>query len=92
MGQPVGGAAGIGCLEVIKDPALLRFRIDDMASLDAVVSSTMSLWQNDLLRLENPGAALAYDPSPQCHLDILLDWVLRLRAEAGAAASKPAKR
>ncbi len=86
-GTPVIGATGIGCLEVLKAPALLPFRIEAQAgaddSLQAAVQLALQRWRHGGLRVETPLAALAYDPSPAAHLRLLQHWVARLRREAG---------
>jgi glycosyltransferase involved in cell wall biosynthesis len=84
-GTPVIAAQGIGCLEVLKAPALLPFRIDAPGSLEAAVALALQRWQAGALRIADPRVALAYDPSPAAHLDLLMHWVARLRAEAGLA-------
>ena len=87
-GTPLIGAEGMGCLEVIGDEALLRFQVDDPASLDAAIHSALARWRAGQLRVDDPVAALRYDPSVQTHLDALLGWVDRLRL---SAASRPAR-
>jgi hypothetical protein len=86
------GAQGVGCLEVIKGPALLPFRIDvDAAagnSLQAALQLALQRWRQGGLRVDVPRDALAYDPSPAAHLAVLQHWVERLRSDAGFAQFK----
>ncbi|MEO8280408.1 MAG: glycosyltransferase family 4 protein [Ideonella sp.] len=85
-GTPVLIERGAGCAEVLLPPAALPFDLGDAGSLDAAVELALDRWQRDALRIAEPRAALAYDPSVQAHLDVLLDWVERLRAERDQAA------
>jgi glycosyltransferase involved in cell wall biosynthesis len=91
-GTPVIGAQGVGCLEVIKGPALLPFCIDvDAAagnSLQAALQLALQRWRQGGLRVDVPRDALAYDPSPAAHLAVLQHWVERLRSDAGFAQFK----
>jgi len=83
-GTPVIGAEGIGCLEVLRGDALIGFRLDDEGGLDRALAQALARWRAGTLRLAAPREGLAYDPSPDAHLDLLLDWVKRLRADPGA--------
>lgn len=79
-GTPVLVERRAGCAEVLQAPAALPFDLGDAASLDAAIDAAIARWEHGTLRLDAPRAALAYDPSVQAHLDVLLDWVARLRA------------
>lgn len=89
-GTPLLGARGMGCLEVIGGDALLPFDVDDPASLDAAVRQVLARWQAGRLQVRDPAAALRYDPSVDAHLDALLGWVSRLRAQRAGAPATPA--
>ena len=79
-GTPIIVAGQVGCAEVIRPPAALPFRIDQAGSLDAAVDAAIGRWRDGTLRLDDPRSALAYDPSVDTHLDLLLRWVARLVA------------
>jgi glycosyltransferase involved in cell wall biosynthesis len=83
-GTPLIGATGMGCMEVIAPPAALAFRVDAPASLQAAIEQALARWRAGSLVVDEPRAALGYDPSADAHLDALLSWVARLR-QAGAA-------
>ena len=71
---------------MLKGAALLPFRIDTEGSLQAAVAGALQRWQQGRLGLTDPAAGLAYDPSASAHLDLLLQWVARLRAGSGPVA------
>ena len=83
-GTPLIGAKGMGCMEVLRGDAATPFDLDAPAyapdSLDAAIASALARWRQGTLTLADPLAALRYDPSVDAHLDVLLDWVARLRA------------
>lgn len=79
-GTPLIGAAGMGCMEVIAPSAGLPFDIDQPGSLQAAIEQTLARWKAGTLVVDDPRAALRYDPSVDVHLDALLACVHRLRA------------
>lgn len=82
-GTPVIGEAGMGCMEVIREPAAIPFSIDRDGSLQAAIDTAMARWRDGTLGVADPRAALAYDPSVDAHLDALLARVEALRAARG---------
>ena len=88
-GTPLIGAAGMGCMEVLAEPAALPFEVDVPGSLAAVIDEALARWRAGTLGVVNPLAALRYNPSVAAHLDALLARVAQLRAgrQAGAARS-----
>lgn len=82
-GTPLVGAAGMGCMEVIAEPAALAFDIDRPASLGAAIEQMLARWKAGTLVIDEPHALLRYDPSVDVHLDALLDRVARLRGALG---------
>ena len=82
-GTPVLVEAGAGCAEVLRGDGALPFRLDQPGSLETAVDTAITRWQGGQLRVQDPAAALGYDPSVQAHLDLLLGWVERLRASKG---------
>ena len=85
-GTPVLIGHRVGCAEVLVEPAALPFDLGNEGSLDAAIELALDRWDRGQLRIAEPLSALAYDPSVQAHLDVLLDWVGRLRAERSHAA------
>ena len=83
-GTPVLGAEGIGCLEVLTGEGRIPFRLDDAGGLARAVDQALARWRAGTLRVADPRAALVYDPSPDAHLGLLLDWVRTLRSAASA--------
>ena len=79
-GTPLIGEAGMGCMEVIHEPAAIPFRIDSQGSLQAAIDTALARWRDGTLAVADPRAALAYDPSVDVHLDALLGNVADLRA------------
>ncbi len=77
---PLIGEAGMGCMEVIREPAAIPFRIDSAGSLQAAIDTALTRWRDGTLAVADPRAALAYDPSVDVHLDALLAHVAELRA------------
>ncbi len=77
---PLVGEAGMGCMEVIREPAAIPFRIDSQGSLQAAIDTALARWRDGTLAVADPRAALAYDPSVDVHLDALLGHVAELRA------------
>lgn len=77
-GTPVIAARAVGCAEVLSPRAAWRFDVDEPFSLSAAVGEAMARWQDGTLHLASPQSEIAYDPSIESHLDILLEWVTRL--------------
>ena len=86
-GTPVLGAVGMGCMEVLQGDGALPFRLDEPDGLARAVAQALARWRAGTLRVADPRAALAYDPSPAAHLDLLLGWQARLRRQAAAPGS-----
>ena len=84
-GTPLIGATGMGCMEVLRTDAATPFEADAPASLDAAIASALARWRQGTLTVDDPLAALRYDPSVSVHLDVLLAWVARLRATRQAS-------
>jgi glycosyltransferase involved in cell wall biosynthesis len=78
-GTPLIGAAGMGCMEVIAEPAALPFEVDTPGSLQAAIDGALQRWRSGTLAVDDPRAALRYDPSAGTHLDALLACVDRVR-------------
>ncbi len=78
-GTPVIAADEAGCVEVMRPPAVLPFRLDDPASFDAAIDTVLSRWRDDSLRIADPAATLDYDPSVDRHVSQLLGWIDALR-------------
>ncbi len=83
-GTPLIGATGMGCMEVLQGDAALPFRIDQPGELDAAIATALARWRAGQLVVRDPTAALRYNPSVAAHLDALLGWVDRLRAQRSA--------
>ncbi len=79
-GTPLIGEAGMGCMEVIRAPAAIPFRIDQPGSLQRAIDTALGRWRDGTLRVADPRATLAYDPSVDVHLNALLARVVELRA------------
>ena len=77
-GTPVLAADGIGCAEILRDSAVLRFAVDEPTSLASTVERALSLWRTSTHRLLRPRQGLGYDPSVGAHLDALLKCVAQL--------------
>lgn len=89
-GTPLIGEAAMGCMEVIREPAAIPFRIDQSGSLQGAIDAALARWHAGTLNVADPRAALAYDPSVDVHLDALLSHVAGLRAaRASDRAARP---
>ena len=75
---PVIAAERVGCGEVMTPGAGWRVGLHDEAALGRAIDAAIARWRSGE-RIERPLDALAYDPSVQAHLDVLLGWVERLR-------------
>lgn len=71
-GTPVLLARGVGCAEVIGEPAARGFDLDDDASLQSEVHEAWQAWHDGRGRVLEPLKSLSYNPSVQSHLDALL--------------------
>lgn len=96
-GTPLIGAEGMGCMEVLQGDGVLPFRIGEPArsahSLQHAIQTALARWHEGKLAVEDPRAALRYDPSADAHLQALLDIVDRLRqARQGQATRHDARR
>ncbi len=80
-GTPVLVERQVGCAEILLPPAALPFDLGADGSLEAAVGLALARWQSGELRVTAPLASLGYNPSVQVHLDVLLGWVEKLRAE-----------
>jgi glycosyltransferase involved in cell wall biosynthesis len=72
-GTPMLAPWHIGAAEVLDDRALIRFELDDSASLEAAVASATERALAGRGRLEHPRESIAYDPSPLANARQLLD-------------------
>ena len=72
-GTPMLAPGHIGAAEVLDDKALIRFELDDPASLEAAVATATERALAGCGRLENPKASIAFDPSPLAHTRQLLE-------------------
>ncbi len=77
-GTPVLLADSAGCAEVIREPAGMRFAVDDPASLDRAMRRAVARWQGGETRLAEPLGHLSYDPDVGVHVDALLSLGRRL--------------
>lgn len=87
-GTPLIGEAGMGCMEVIRAPAAIPFRIESQGSLQAAIDTALARWRGGTLGIADPRAMLAYDPSVDVHLDALLGHVADLRAARDRGAGR----
>jgi glycosyltransferase involved in cell wall biosynthesis len=78
-GTPLVVADNAGCAEVVREPAALRFRIDDAQSFRTAVEQAVERWRAGTHRLHEPRSCLAYDPAVSTHVDALLELVEGLR-------------
>ncbi len=85
-GTPLIGEGGMGCMEVIREPAAIAFRIDTEGSLQAAIDAALGRWREGALRIADPRAMLDYDPSVDAHLDALLTHVAALCAARDGSA------
>lgn len=58
----------MGCLEVIKGDAALRFNVWQPASIRTAIAEALTLAKAGRHRLTDPAASLAYDPSVEHHV------------------------
>ncbi len=58
----------MGCLEVIKGDAALRFNVWQPATIRASISAAMAMARSGVHRLERPSDCLGYDPSVEHHV------------------------
>jgi len=72
-GTPMLAPGHIGAAEVLDDKALVRFDLDDQASLEAAVALATERALAGRGRLENPRASMAFDPSPLAHARQILE-------------------
>jgi glycosyltransferase involved in cell wall biosynthesis len=83
-GTPLIGAEGMGCMEVLQGDGVLPFNLDAPSgqadSLDQAIAQALARWREGRLTVADPMAALRYDPSPEAHVQALLQWVGKLRA------------
>lgn len=71
-GTPLVSADNVGCLEVVKGDAALRFSRRDDASIAAALREAVRRVQEGGARLQNPMAALDYDPDVGRHVEVLM--------------------
>ena len=71
-GTPVVFADNVGCLEVIKGDAALRFSRRDDASVAAALREAVRRAREGSARLQTPMAALDYDPDVGRHVEALM--------------------
>ena len=62
---------GVGCAEVMKPPGAIPFDNTRPGSLDGAIEAALQRWREGTLRVDDPAAALAYDPAVDAHLDAL---------------------
>jgi glycosyltransferase involved in cell wall biosynthesis len=79
-GTPIVVAENVGCAEVMKDSAAIRFTLDDAASFERAVGQALQRWHGRTHRIADAGSALAYDATVQSHLDALLAEADRIAA------------
>ena len=78
-GTPVIVAGNVGCAEVLRPTARLRFELGTPGSLEQALESAVERWRAGSLRLAVPREHLAYDPSVDVHLEALLGWIGELQ-------------
>ncbi len=79
-GTPLVIADNVGCAEVVRGDAALRFKLDDKFSFGAAMQAAVDRWRTGTHRVANPADALAYDTAIQVHLDALLGLADRIAA------------
>ena len=72
-GTPMLAPGHIGAAEVLDNKALIRFELDEPASLEAAIATAAEQALAGRGRLENPKASIAFDPSPLAHARQLLE-------------------
>ena len=86
-GTPVLLARGVGCAEVIREPAQLPFDLDAAAGADetfaAAVGAALALRRAGHHRLEDPRSYLSYDTGVEAHVSALLELVRALVVTRG---------
>jgi glycosyltransferase involved in cell wall biosynthesis len=82
-GTPVLCAQGVGCAEVLREPAQIPFRLDtddsDRDGFAAAVATAVERHAAGMHRLAQPLAHLGYDPSVAHHVRELLSLAAALR-------------
>jgi glycosyltransferase involved in cell wall biosynthesis len=78
-GTPVVVANNVGCAEVLRPSAGLRFELATPGSLEQALAGAVERWRAGSLRLAEPREHLGYDPSVGVHLDALLGWIGELQ-------------
>jgi glycosyltransferase involved in cell wall biosynthesis len=77
-GTPIVVADNVGCAEVVRQAAGIRFSLDDDGSFERAIQQALVRWSDGSNRVQDAPAALAYDPRVQTHLDALLGEAARI--------------
>ncbi len=78
-GTPVVAADNVGCAEVIRARGQFVFSLAHAASLGEAVQRALAAWRANTHRIQEPLAALNYDPSVEAHVLALLGLVRRVQ-------------
>ena len=79
-GTPIVAADNVGCVEVIRTPGQFAFSLARPESLNEAIGRAVAAWQANAHRVEDPLAALGYDPSVEVHVNALLALAMQVRA------------
>ena len=91
-GTPVLLAQGVGCVEVIRGPAVHEYDGTSSTALAHAVQAAVQQWQAGTHRLREPLRCLAYDPRVATHVEALLALARTLStATSTNAGTCPAK-
>ncbi|QEI07450.1 glycosyltransferase family 4 protein [Pigmentiphaga aceris] len=71
-GTPAVLASNVGCTEVLSADAVMRFELDDPASLAACIGDAVARVQRGDGRLTDPRSHLSYDPDMAAHARAIL--------------------
>ena len=81
-GTPILVADNVGCAEVVKEPAAIRFALQGAASFEEAIRRAITRWQQGRHRLARSREHLAYEPSVDAHVGQLLSLCDEIRASS----------
>ena len=79
-GTPIVAADNVGCVEVIRAPGQFGFSLAQAQSLGEAIGRAVAAWRANTHRIEDPLAALGYDPSVEVHVKALLELAQQVPA------------
>jgi glycosyltransferase involved in cell wall biosynthesis len=79
-GTPIVVAENVGCAEVVRGAAAIRFVLHNADSFEQAIHLAVARWAAGTHRVDSPLTALSYDPSVHTHLDALLRHAAKVPA------------